>query len=292
MISPVGVAGVLALGLAGVVFIMDRVAVSMLRPPLKRIRKRIGALPFRSESISVVSGGYSLAAWVLHPDEDCGGPVLVLAHGWGSNHGTVARLAGPLLKAGYPTVLFDVRHHGKSRGAPYVTARHFRDDTQAVIREAAVRFPGRGRVLIGHSMGGSTGVLAVADGAPVQGLITIGAPADLWEVWAHHLNRRGLPGKWMVKVFRPFWRIRAGVPWASLDPERRTKELDLPYLAIHGDQDESVRADQALILAGATGVEPLILEGQGHTDLLESPELHEAVLGFLESLRDSTIPAP
>ena len=291
MMSPIiGMSAVVLVVVVGVL-LLDRVAVKMIRPPLKPLRKKATDLPFRSESISVASGGYALASWVLYPDEDNGGPVLVFAHGWGSNHGTVARLAGPLLKAGYPSVLFDVRGHGKSRGAPYVTARHFRDDIQAVVREAGERFPGRARVLIGHSMGGSTGVLAVVEGAPIQGFITIGSPADLWEVWAYQLSLKGLPGKWVVRALRPFWRLRAGVPWASLDPENRAKELDLPYLALHGERDESVPPHQAHLLAGAAGVDPRVLLGEGHTDLLESPNLHQEIIEFLESLAHSGSPA-
>ncbi|MFH1766070.1 MAG: alpha/beta fold hydrolase [Gemmatimonadota bacterium] len=210
--------------------------------------------------------------------------MLVLVHGWGSNHGTMARLAQPLLEVGYPVLLFDVRHHGKSRGASYVTARHFRDDIVAAIREAEVRFSDRLRVLVGHSMGGSTGIVAVAEGAPVQGLISIGAPADLWEVWAYHLDRKALPGRWVVRLLGPFWRVRAGVPWEALDPQLRAKDLDVPFLILHGEEDESVPASHAYRLAGAGGVEPRILPGQGHTDVLESADLHREVMRFLATL--------
>lgn len=287
---PLAGAAAIGLALGSGLFALDRVALGMIRPPFKPLRKRASDLPFPSEAITISSGGQTLSGWVLRPEKDLGGPVLVLVHGWGSNHGTMARLAEPLLEMGYPILLFDVRHHGDSRGAPYVTARHFRDDIRAVVREAKVRFPGRPRVLIGHSMGGSTGVVAVAEGAPVQGLISIGAPSDLWEVWADHLGQRGLPGKWVVRALRPFWRFRAGVPWASLDPERRAKELDVPFLVLHGEKDESVPAGHARLLARAGGVEPRILLGQGHTDLLEAPELHKEVVEFLQTL--SRLPYP
>jgi pimeloyl-ACP methyl ester carboxylesterase len=189
-----------------------------------------------------------------------------------------------LLENGFPILLFDVRHHGKSRGAPYVTARHFRDDITAAIHKAGERFPGRPRVLVGHSMGGSTGVLAVADGAPVGGFIAIGAPADLWEVWAFHLSKKWLPGRLVVKGLSPFWRWRAGLPWRTLDPQRRASEMRVPFLVLHGEEDESVPVKHAYLLAQAGGVEPRILPGEGHTDILESPALHRPIFEFLESL--------
>ena len=124
----------------------------------------------------------------------------------------------------------------------------------------------------------------MAEGAPVQGLISIGAPADLWEAWADHLDQTGLPGKWVVRALKPFWRFRAGVPWVSLDPKRRAKELDMPFLVLHGEKDESVPVGHARVLARAGGVKPRILLGEGHTDLLEAPELHKVVVEFLEAL--------
>ena len=170
MISLGGVAlGGAALGLLA----MDRVAVRLIKPPLKPLRKRVADLPFSSERILVRSGSVDLSGWLAQPRDDNGGPVLILVHGWGSNHGTMARLGEPLLEKGFPVFLFDVRHHGESGGAPYVTARHFRDDITAAVRSVLVWCPDRSRVLIGHSMGGATGVLAVADGAPVDAFVSI-----------------------------------------------------------------------------------------------------------------------
>jgi pimeloyl-ACP methyl ester carboxylesterase len=185
---------------------------------------------------------------------------------------------------GYPTVLFDVRHHGLSRGAPYVTARHFRDDILAALRLARSEFPERPLVLVGHSMGGSTGVLACVEGAPVRGLVSIGAPADLWEVWAHHLNAKGLPGRWVIRALSSFWRYRAGVPWRTLDPKRRAGDLTIPFLILHGEKDESVPVGHAHLFGKASSVEPRVLPDWGHTDLLESRELHEILVEFLDAL--------
>lgn len=284
MTGPVLGATVVVVVLLGVGLALDRIALHLIRPPLKPLRQRAEELPFTASRVAISSGALALSGWVLSPTVDNGGPVLVLVHGWGSNHGTMARLARPMLTLGYPVLLFDIRHHGESKGAPYVTARHFRDDILAAVREAGNGFPGRSLVLVGHSMGGSMGILAVADGAPVEGLVSIGAPADLWEVWAYHLNGLGIPGGWAVKVLRPFWRLRAGVPWSALDPRARACEIRVPFLVLHGEADESVPAGHARLLAAAGGVKARVLPGQGHTDLLESPEVHREVVTFLDAL--------
>jgi pimeloyl-ACP methyl ester carboxylesterase len=116
----------------------------------------------------------------------------------------------------------------------------------------------------------------------VHGLVTIAAPADLWEVWAHFFERKGLPGRLMVWVFSPFWRARAGVPFQTLRPEVRAKELAKPVLILHGSKDESVPASHARVLGEAAGVDPIFLEGENHSDLLGGPDVVREVLTFLE----------
>jgi pimeloyl-ACP methyl ester carboxylesterase len=182
--------------------------------------------------------------------------------------------------------LFDIRHHGESPQAPYVTARHFRDDIMAACREMNGLFPQRSVVLIGHSMGGSTGILAAVEGAPIKGLVSISAPADLWEVWAYYFDRKGLPGKWVVRILNPFWRVRAGVPFKTLDPRTRARELTVPFMILHGELDEGVPVEHARVFATAAGIEAVVMEGKDHGDLLDSPVLHEKLLSFLGAIPD------
>jgi alpha-beta hydrolase superfamily lysophospholipase len=221
---------------------------------------------------------------VVEPEVDGGGATVVLAHGWGSTYGKMVPVARALLQGGHPVFLFDIRHHGHSPPAPYVTARHFRDDIGAAAREMKGLYPDRPLVLVGHSMGGSTGILAATNGAPLQGLVAIGSPADLWEVWARHLQDRGLPGRLIISLLWPFWRRRAGVPLRCLQPEKEAGELQVPLLVIHGDKDESVAVEHAHVLAAAGGSQAFIMEGGDHNRILDHSDLHERLLSFLRSV--------
>lgn len=263
---------------------LDRMALLMIRPRIRTHARNVRTLPFQAREHLFTSLGQELRGWFVDPEEDTGGPVAVLVHGWGSSHGRMTHLAQPLLEAGHPVFLFDVRFHGDSPEAPYVTARHFRDDTLAATREVRGAFPDRPVVLVGHSMGGSAAILAVAEGAPVDGLVTVASPADLWGVWAAFFDQKGLPGRWIVRIFNPFWRYRAGVPFRTLRPDVRMGEVSVPYLLLHGDRDNSVPVSHAGVLARQAGVEPMILAGEGHSDLLASKRLHEAVLDFLDRI--------
>ena len=46
-------------------------------------------------------------------------------------------VAEPLAEAGFATLVFDVRGHGRSDRARYCTIRHYRDDVVAGVGEAA-----------------------------------------------------------------------------------------------------------------------------------------------------------
>ena len=275
------VAGIL---LGGLVLVLDRMALVMIRPPKKTHARNIQDLHFTKKEHAFSSLGQALKGWFVEPEKDLGGPVVVLVHGWGSSHGRMTILAEPLLEAGYPVFLFDVRHHGESPEAPFVTARHFRDDILAAVQEVRAAYPNRPVVLIGHSMGGSAAVLAVAEGAEVDGLVSVAAPADLWSVWSDHFDRQGLPGRWMVRLMNPFWRYRAGVPFRTLRPEERVKEVQIPFLILHGDRDRNVSVGHARILAREAGVEEVVLGGAGHNDLLGREILHREVLAFMKTV--------
>lgn len=272
------------MGLAGFLLALDRMALAMIRPPRKVHARNIQRLRsfYTVRDHTFASLGQELQGWFAEPAEDASGAVAVLVHGWGSSHGRMTYLAEPLLQAGIPVFLFDVRGHGYNYDAPFVTVRHFRDDTVAATRAARAAYPDRPVVLLGHSKGGSAAVLAVAEGAPVDALVTVGAPADLWGVWARYFDQKGLPGDWIVKVMAPFWRYRAGVPFRTLDPVTRVKEVRVPFLVMHGDQDQSVPVAHARILAGGAGLEPVILEGEGHNEILGRAEAHEILLSFLK----------
>jgi pimeloyl-ACP methyl ester carboxylesterase len=72
------------------------------------------------------------------------------------------------------------------------------------------------------------------------------------------------------------------VPFGTLRPDQKVKELTVPILVIHGARDQSVDSSHARILADGAGIEALILEDAGHNELLGSPEVVAPVLDFLQ----------
>jgi len=271
----------------GALLALDRLATATVRPAPARSDRSVPDTGIPHEDLVIPSGDHELAGWLLCPRGECpptpeGRPLVLLAHGWGASYATLLHLAEPLVAAGYPVLLFDVRGHGRNEEVPYVTVRHFRDDVLAATRYAAHRFPERKRVLVGHSLGGAGGVLATEMGAPVQGLVVIAAPADVLEVTADYLRDKGLPGGFLVMAFRPFWWLRVKGTFRHLVPEKKIGRIGQPVLVLHPENDRRVAVGQGERLARAARIDVVVVPGAGHTDVLEHPDAHRALIRFLE----------
>lgn len=280
--------GLVALGAgvaaAGGLMALDRLANTVVRPVPQDPDVDMASLGVRHEDLTIPSGDHVLRGWLLHPASGEGRPLVLLAHGWGASYGTLLQLAVPLASAGYPVLLFDVRGHGRNAPVPYVTVRHFRDDVLAVSRFAAERFPHQRRVLVGHSLGGAASVLAADMGAPVDGVVTVAAPADVLEVTAEYMRSKGLPGGLLVVVLRPFWWVRVGGTFRALVPEKKVGRLAVPLLLLHPENDHRVPREHALRLARSAGKELHVVSGAGHTDILGHPDTHAQLVAFLSAL--------
>ena len=275
----------LAAAILLVVIGLDRFAHRIVRPAPRPFERTVPDLGIAHEDLLIPSGDHELAAWLLQPSRaQPYEPLLLVAHGWSANYSTVLRLAEPLADHGHDVLLFDVRGHGRSEPVPYVTIRHFRDDIFAATRYAARRFPDRQLVLVGHSMGGSAGILAAADGAPIDGLVLIAAPSDVLRVTAEFLSEQGLPGGLLVTLLRPFFWRRVGGSFRPLTPSRRIRELDLPMLIIQPENDARVVRSHADRLSAAADQPYELIRGHEHTDVLEAPETLALIEDFLERL--------
>jgi alpha-beta hydrolase superfamily lysophospholipase len=268
----------------GILYVLDQVANAVVRPVPREPDRTASELGVPYEDLVITCADHLLNGWLLHPEVDEGKPLVLLAHGWGANYGLLLHLAEPLLVNGNPVLLFDIRGHGTNEEVPYVTVRHFRDDVMAVSCYAAERFPDRPRVLVGHSLGGAAAVLSTEMGAPVDGLAVIASPASVLEVTADYLREKGFPGRFMVVALRPFWWRRVGGTFRDLIPEQKIGAIHQPVLVLHPELDRRVAVGQAERLARAAGAKPTVIQGAGHTDVLEHPETHRVLMDFVDAI--------
>lgn len=274
---------------AGGVLALDRLALVTARPPRRALERSGSELGLPHERIEFESfDGLTLRGdWIEPAGTPSDRPVVVLVHGWTGNSGTMLFVARPLLEAGYPAFVFDVRRHGHSDDAPYVTIRHFRDDLKHAIDVVRERRPDAPIVVIGHSLGGSAALLTATEESSIDGVALIAAPADLMEVTAGMFTDRGLPGGLIAGILRPFWQRRAGVPFRQLDPAESAKRLGVPLLVAQGELDARVPSAHARRIAENAGTDVLWIDGAAHKDILDREELHAALISFVDAIRDA-----
>jgi alpha-beta hydrolase superfamily lysophospholipase len=275
----------LGVAVVGGAVTLDRIANAIIRPVPRKTDLAVATPGLAHEDLTIGAGDESRAALLLRATSPhTGGPLILIAHGWGASSATVMQLAEPLARDGYDTLLFDMRGHGRNAAAPFVTVRHLRDDVMAAVAYARSRFAGRDLVLVGHSFGGAASVLAAAEGSPVSGLVLIATPADVLRITAEFLSDKGLPGRLAVTVLRPFWWWRVGGTFRPHSPVRRIRELDIPILIIQPELDQRVRRGHAERLSKAAGVPYHLVPGREHTDVLVDRMTVELVEGFVERL--------
>ena len=198
---------------------------------------------------------------------------LLICHGIGESSSRYIQAARAFAEAGWRTVTFDLRGHGRSEGPRgYVPAwRRFHDDLAEQVE--GLSSPDRPIVVIGHSMGGLIAFGAAAAGKIRPAKLVLSAPAldanvARWKrVFAPVLSR-------LVPMLRIPTGIGADVDLgqrlASEDPD----EPEYLYAVTSRLGDEAFRAQRSaravVARGGAFPVETLVIHGTG--DKLVRPE--------------------
>lgn len=82
--------------------------------------------------------------------------VVALVHGLGEHSGRYSHVAEAFSRAGIAMIAVDLPGHGRSEGGRGCACfEDMLDDVDALLEQAAARFPGLPRILYGHSMGGA-----------------------------------------------------------------------------------------------------------------------------------------
>ena len=146
----------------------------------------------------------------------------------GEHSSRYAHVAAALGAAGYVTLTFDQRGHGKSQGARGDAATYDEqmDDIKRLLAEAGERYPALPRFLYGHSMGGNLALnYALRRRTPLQGVIAT--------------------GPWLRSAFDPpAWRVRTGRALYKVRPAlRQPSGIDVTAVSRDPAVVQAYRAD-------------------------------------------------
>ena len=244
---------------------------------------------------SFESGGLTLASYFAKPNGVSGRlPGMVLCHGFPigpldarQSAGTFPQLIDRIAnEVGFASLTFTFRGCGASEGD--FSLQGWVDDLRAAIDHLVHTENVDGVWLVGTNTGASLALCVAADDPRVRGCASLSGRAD-FDDWAAQ-PRRFLEHAREIGAIR-----RAGFPpnfdeWTR--ELRRFRPVDAarrfaprPLLVLHGDDDESVPAADARVLAQAHGAAELrVVPGAGHR-LRHDPRAVAVLLGWLDRQR-------
>jgi len=209
--------------------------------------------------------------------------LVVHAHGNAGNVGAqFIPAVETCLSSGWDVLMFDYRGFGLSRPGP-LTRLTVVDDLAGALTLGCTTTPGKPLALLGHSMGGATAALAVAERQirdRIHGLCLIAAFADWNQIFADVLKTNPLTRLLVFPVaycFVPPWR-REPAEGLALWPAEK------PLLLVHGEADTIVPIHHLDLFLEALPAEVrskaalLRLPQVGHNDIGASPELGQEAL--------------
>lgn len=207
------------------------------------------------------------------------GPLVLLAHGWGSRAGRFSAMAAALMQSGFRVVVFDAPAHGASMGTQ-ASLPQFSRALQAVAAEVG---PVHG--LIGHSLGGAAVSLALRAGLPARRVVLLAPPADVVlfsHAFAEHLR---IPAR-ARSVMRRNLETRLRFRFEELHIPTLARGMTAAAFIVHDRDDPDVPYAHGEEIAGAwPGAQLMTTSGLGHRALLRDPEVIRRTVAFLSEER-------
>jgi pimeloyl-ACP methyl ester carboxylesterase len=244
------------------------------RPPRNEPRPLEEAFLSTGTRHTVQSEEQDVAVWVWGD-----GPVVVLAHGWGSRAGRFIALAQALMDSGFRVVLFDAPAHGASMGTHASLPQFSR--ALRVVGDAMGPVHG----LIGHSLGGAAVSLAMRDGLQARRAVLLAPPADVVlfsQAFAKHLR---IPLRAHDSMRRNL-ESRLQFRWEELHIPTLARAMTTPALIVHDRDDPDVPyAHGEEIAAAWPGAELVTTSGLGHRAALRDPAVIRTTVTFLRGGR-------
>lgn len=234
------------------------------------------------------SDDLQLEGW-YHPPAEANGASVIFVHGHAGNRAQSLPLAGFLIEAGYGTLVFDLRNHGRSDGDVTTMGLEETKDVQAAYDFLASKpaVDENKIAVFGHSMGGSTAILTMAAIAQLRAVVVDTAFTSMADVVRDGVPlRTGLPPLFFHHLVLRIGNFLARNNLYQVRPIDAVVAMGpRPILLIHGTEDAVIPVHHSQILfEAATGPKEIyIVEGSGHaTNYSSNPEEYERrVLSFL-----------
>ena len=203
------------------------------------------------------------------------GKTIALFHGWGAQRGRLYSFVEPLLQKGFRVIAVDARAHGDSVGEKTNAV-----DYSEMILELVPEL-GDVYAAIGHSMGAGALVYAIYKGFYLQRAVLL-AGAYNWEYQIKFFAKSiGFSDELQDAFFNHIRSLRKEIVDIS-NVAPLAKDFEQKALIFHSQEDERVPfVDSELLAKYWKGSEFVVLDGLGHSNLLEDKAVVAKTVDFL-----------
>ncbi len=199
---------------------------------------------------------------------------ILLVHGWSGRGTQLVKIADAFLENGYATISFDAPAHGKS-GTKTTLMLEFIESILEVEKQY-----GPFEFAVGHSLGGMSILNAVKKGLQIKKAVVIASGNSVINIVNTFTEKIGLPNKVAVLMKNNFEK-KYHLEMESFSSYVVAKEVKIPVLVIHDNDDEDISVSEAYHLAeNLTNKEILITNNLGHRKILGDLKVIEKIVEF------------
>jgi pimeloyl-ACP methyl ester carboxylesterase len=207
------------------------------------------------------------------------GPTVLLVHGWHGRASDLSAMAEPLRARGYRVVAVDFPAHGASTGR-----RTILPAMAAALKAVAAMQPSL-HAVVAHSFGGVVTTVALRQGLSCDRVVLLATPSDMEPYFATLERTLGMGPRGRLAFRQRLGRVLARADILGLDIALMARELAVPALIVHSDDDREVHVSASRRLAGAwAGSKRVQVAGLGHRRLLRNPAVVSQVVDFVAPL--------
>ncbi len=199
---------------------------------------------------------------------------ILLVHGWSGRGTQLVKIADAFLENGYATISFDAPAHGKSGTKTTLMLEFIQSILEVEKQHGPFEFA------VGHSLGGMSILNAVKKGLQIKKAVVIASGNSVINIVNTFTEKIGLPNKVAVLMKSNFEK-KYHLEMESFSAYVVAKEVKIPVLVIHDNDDEDISVSEAYHLAeNLSNKEILITNNLGHRKILGDLKVIEKIVEF------------
>jgi len=214
------------------------------------------------------------------------GPTILLVHGWSGRGTQLGTFVEPLINAGFRVLSFDCPAHGKSSGKQ--TNLYEIADVILALNDKYGPFDS----VITHSFGGPCLAVAMQQGLNTSSVVSISPPARVTALVEKFADTLAIPEKAEKNFVRRFEHAFGKNILEEASMQNMVRELDMPALVIHDEDDADIPWHDGLAVAKAWKYAGFIKTSTlGHRRILRDVSTIQAAVDFVKSKKSRTDPS-